>query len=170
MSAGVPATAGAELRRAVAECLPALGAISEAESTQPRAPGKWSPKEVIGHLIDSAANNHQRFVRAGLQPDLIFPGYEQEEWVRSQRYRDAPWPELIELWRLYNLHLARVMEALPDELRLRPTDRHNFHRIGFRKIPEGEPATLDHLLHDYVAHLRHHLGQIAPAPSASASG
>ncbi len=60
--------------------------ISEEESRQPLSPGKWSASEVIGHLIDSAANNHQRFVRAQFRDELVFPGYEQEEWVRVQGY------------------------------------------------------------------------------------
>jgi hypothetical protein len=160
--AGAGAGAAEELRRAVEEILPTLRAISEAESARPRAPGKWSPREVLGHLIDSASNNHQRFVRAQFQEDLVFPGYEQDEWVRAQRYADAPWVELLELWRLYNRHLARVMEAIPDEVRLRKTSRHNFHRIAHEKVPEGRPARLDDLMHDYVVHLRHHLRQIAP--------
>jgi hypothetical protein len=53
--------------------------IPEEESRRPLSKGKWSAREVIGHLIDSAANNHQRFVRAQFRDDLVFPGYEQEE-------------------------------------------------------------------------------------------
>lgn len=153
---------GAELRRAVEEALPALRAISEAESSRPPAPGKWSPREVLGHLIDSASNNHQRFVRARFQEDLVFPEYSQEDWVRSQNYRDAPWADLLELWRLYNLHLARVLDAIPEDVRRRETRRHNFHRIALHGLPEGEPATLEYLMRDYVLHLRHHVAQLAP--------
>lgn len=153
---------GAQLRRAIEEALPALRAIPETESSRPRVPGKWSPREVLGHLIDSASNNHQRFVRARFQEDLVFPGYEQDDWVRDQNYREEPWADLLELWRLYNLHLARVMDAVPDGVRRRETRRHNFHRIAFHEIPEGKPATLEYLMRDYVAHLRHHVAQIAP--------
>jgi hypothetical protein len=155
-------TAGAELRRAVEEGLPALRALSETQSAIPRAPGKWSPREILGHLIDSASNNHQRFVRGPSQDDLVFSGYSQEDWVRNQNYREAPWAELLELWRLYNMHLARVMDAVPEQARRRETRRHNYPAIAFRKVPEGEPATLEYLMRDYVAHLRHHLAQIAP--------
>jgi DinB family protein len=153
-------SAAEKLRHAVAQSLSGLRALSEEQSSRPRAPGKWSPKEVIGHLIDSASNNHQRFVRAAFQEDLVFPRYEQDQWVRNQRYRDCPWAELVELWRLYNLQLARVMDATPESLRRRETRRHNFHEIGFQEVREGEPATLDGLMHDYVAHLDHHLAQI----------
>jgi hypothetical protein len=152
--------AGAKLRRAVRKHGPALRAISETKSRRPRAPGKWTPREILGHLIDSASNNHQRFVRARFQEDLVFPGYDQKEWVRGQKYADAPWAELVELWRLYNLHLARVMDATPRALRGRPTTRHNFHRILMLKVEEGAPARLDDLMHDYVAHLEHHIAQI----------
>ena len=71
-------TCARRLRDALAAAEPRLRAISDADSARPRAPGKWSPREIIGHLIDSASNNHQRFVRASLQDELVFDGYEQE--------------------------------------------------------------------------------------------
>ncbi len=149
-----------ELRGVVAAVTPRLLALSEAESSRPPAPGKWSPKEVIGHLIDSAANNHQRFVRAQFTDDLVFPGYEQGAWVASQRYRDAPWKDLVELWRLYNLHLARVAEAIPASVRQQPRSRHNLHEIAWQAVPPDRPATLEDFMRDYVGHLRHHVAQI----------
>ena len=154
---------GDALRRAVAAALPRLRAVSEARSAAPRAPGKWSPREVIGHLIDSASNNHQRFVRARFQEDLAFPGYQQDEWVRNQNYREAPWADLVELWRLYNEHLARVLDGIPEEVWRRATRKHTFDKILMVTVPAGEPATLDDLRRDYVAHLQHHLEQI-PVP------
>lgn len=163
MSSQQPLDAGAALRQAVEENLPRLRAISEAESARPPAPEKWSPRQVLGHLIDSASNNHQRFLRARFQKDLVFPGYLQDEWVEAQNYAESPWSELVELWALYNLHLARVMEATPGALLKRERRRHNFDHIAFRKLPEGSPATLEYLQHDYVAHLAHHLAQILPA-------
>src|SRR3954469_8466982 len=83
-------------------------------------PNRWSAKQIIGHLIDSAANNHQRFVRAQFKDDLVFPGYEQDRWVSVQHYREAPWSELIALWEHFNLHIARVMEIVPNDERIRP--------------------------------------------------
>ena len=73
----------------------------------------WSPKEVLGHLIDSAANNHQRFVRAQQADALTFPGYEQNQWVSSQGYQDADWAHLVALWTHLNLHLADVIARIP---------------------------------------------------------
>src|SRR6185369_11177657 len=63
-----------------------LSDMSETESRRKSSPDDWSPAEVLGHLIDSAANNHQRFVRAQFTDDLVFSGYEQERWVSSQKY------------------------------------------------------------------------------------
>ena len=153
------------LRESVSAALPLLERIGDEESAEPRAPGKWSPREVLGHLVDSAANNHGRFVRAQLAEDLVFPGYEQEAWVRVQAYRAAPWAELTQLWRSYNLQLARVIDAIGEDDLTRPRARHNFHQLGWRKFSESEPATLQDLIVDYVQHLRHHLEQIVPLPA-----
>ena len=137
-----------------------LVAMSEESAARRPGPGKWSPKEVIGHLIDSAANNHQRFVRAQLQDDLVFPGYAQDAWVAAQRYRDAPWQNLLTLWRAYNLHIAWLMAAVPDEVRLRERRHHNLHELAWRPVPAETPATLDYFMRDYVNHVHHHLRQI----------
>jgi hypothetical protein len=159
----------AELREAVDAATPRLLAIPEGESVRSRAPGKWSPKEILGHLVDSASHNHQRFVRVRFQDDLVFVGYEQDPWVASQNYRDAPWRDLVALWRLYNLHIARVMEAVPDSLRREPRARHNLHEIAWQTVPPDRPTTLEYLMRDYVGHLRHHLAQIlGPAPGPPA--
>ena len=123
-------------------------------------PARWSIKEIVGHLIDSAANNHQRFVRAPSMKDLVFDGYDQDAWVAAQRYQDAPWPEVVVLWRAYNLHIARVMEAVSPEVRDRVCRRHNLDRIAWRVVPAEEPTTLGYLMEDYVGHLHHHLRQI----------
>jgi hypothetical protein len=152
-----------ELRGAVDEALPRLRALDEAASARAPAPGKWSPRELLGHLIDSASNNHQRFVRARFQDDLVFPGYDQDAWVSAQGYRTAPWHELVELWQLFNLHLARVFESTPRELARRAVTRHSFDRIAFGPIPAGQPTTLAYFAGDYVAHLRHHLRALGAA-------
>ncbi|MFQ5570732.1 MAG: DinB family protein [Rhodothermales bacterium] len=153
----------ADFRETVERSAATLLKMSDADSARHPAPGAWSPKEIIGHLIDSASNNHQRFVRALFQNTLIFPGYGQDAWVRAQRYQDAPWPALITLWRSYNLHLARVMESVPEETRMQIHRRHNFHQIAWQTVPEDEPTTLDYFMRDYVAHLKHHLRQILPS-------
>ncbi len=148
------------LRAAIANAFPRLAAISDADAAKPRAPGKWSPTQVIGHLIDSASNNHQRFVRANFTDDLIFPGYDQERWVTLGQYADAPWESLVTLWREFNLQIARVMEATPTSVRDAPRARHNLHQLAWRTVAEDQPATLAYFMSDYVDHLEHHLGQI----------
>jgi hypothetical protein len=153
-------TAESHLRCTVAHALPALAAISDAAASIPRTPGKWSRKEIVGHLIDSASNNHERFVRAQFTDDLICPTYDQDAWVLVQRYRDAPWGELVALWSHFNVQLARVIEATSPEIRARPRVRHNLEQVAFVPPPEGEPATLEYFMRDYVVHLEHHLAQI----------
>lgn len=135
-------------------------AISDEAASLPRAPGKWSRKEIVGHLIDSAVNNHARFVRAQIQDDLVFPGYDQEAWVRVQRYRERSWPELVDIWRTYNAQIAAVMRATPSAERERPHARHNLQDIGFQPLPDGVDATLGFLMRDYIEHLQHHVRQV----------
>ncbi len=103
---------------------------------------------MIGHLIDSAANNHQRFVRAQQGP-LVFPPYAQDHWVGCQRYQDRPWDEITGLWYAYNRHLAHVIRQIPEDRQLVPCT-----------VEENTPVTLGFLADDYVRHLRHHLSQV----------
>jgi hypothetical protein len=133
---------------------------SERQSEIPRSKGKWSPKEIIGHLIDSAANNHQRFVRAQFKEDLIFPGYDQDQWVSSQLYNAVSWEALIELWKRYNLHLLHVTASIPETQLTKLRRKHSLHQIAWKTISEKEPASLEYLIRDYLGHLKHHLGQI----------
>lgn len=134
--------------------------ISEERSAVPRVEGKWSRKEIMGHLIDSAANNHQRFVRAQFTDELVFPGYEQNAWVESQHYQEKDWRELVELWQLYNRHILHIMKVTPEETRMKLRHKHNLHVIASDKISEHEPVTLDFFMRDYVDHMKKHLGQI----------
>ncbi len=141
-----------DLRATIDAALPKLQAISDAAAGEPRAPGKWSRKEIIGHLIDSASNNHQRFIRAQEGSRLSFPPYEQNHWSASQQCNARPWTELVTLWHAYNLHLAHVMEHIPDR-----------HLAVPCFIESDAPVTLEFLVTDYVRHLRHHLAQAGVA-------
>ena len=149
----------ARLRERVERAARALHMIPEAEAARRPAPGKWSKKEILGHLVDSAANNHQRFVRARFQDDLVFAGYEQDDWVCTERWQERPWIEIVELWRLFNLHIAHVIETTPREVAEREHTRHSLHKIAWKTVPEGSPATLAYFMADYVGHLKHHLTQ-----------
>ena len=120
----------------------------------------WSAKQTLGHLIDSAANNHQRFVRAQYTDDLAFPGYDGDQWVDAQKYNDADWTELIDLWRAYNLHLVRVVSLIPEPVLTQQRDKHTLDQIAFKTVAQSTPTTLEYLIRDYLDHLKHHLDQI----------
>jgi hypothetical protein len=105
-----------ELLSVVETASESLRTISESEAPQRNLPGSWSKKEILGHLLDSAVNNHHRFVRAQQVEELTFPAYDQPHWVSSQGYGERPWPELVDLWRLYNRHLAHVISRAMSHL------------------------------------------------------
>lgn len=149
-----------EFRRTVIDATGRLRQIPDADTTRSIDGDTWCAKEVIGHLIDSAANNHARFVLAQMKDDLVFPGYEQDRWVALQNYRGASWSQLVDLWQAYNLHLAHVMSCAADgQLRqLRPA--HTLQTIAFKTVDEAAPSTLEYLMKDYIDHLTHHLKQI----------
>lgn len=153
----MPESTSTRIRTAVMTCLPVLrGAAPEQTITHP-AQGGWSARQLLGHLIDSAANNHGRFVRAQWSDDLICLTYDQEAWVTAQGYQDADWNNLLDLWAAYNLHLARVIEQIPTEARLRPRLHHNLHQVAWKTISASDPVTLDYFMADYAGHLEHHL-------------
>lgn len=137
-----------ELRKIVEEASPRLASLGEEAASRRLAPGKWSTKEILGHLIDSACNNHDRFVRVGLEDGLTLPAYVQDEWVRLQAYQEQSWDDVVALWKFYNLHLAHVIEHLPEA-----SLEHCF-TMGTSAV------TLQFLAEDYVGHLKHHLKQI----------
>jgi len=149
-----------DFKQTVESAAPRLLQITESQSERPRAEDQWSSKQIIGHLIDSAANNHSRFVLGQLKDDLVFPGYEQDRWVAAQHYQDASWSQLVELWRAYNLHLAHVMSYVPREKLETPCTQHSLQTIAFQTVAPSAPVTLEYLMKDYVVHLKHHLGQI----------
>ena len=136
------------LASVVAHALPLLSAIPEDAASKKPAPNKWSKKEILGHLIDSAANNHQRFMRLQLQTEISLPGYDQDDWVRLNHYQQRTWKEIVTLWSAYNRHLASVIESLDDSAL-----GHVWHS------PDGD-VTLEFIASDYVRHLKHHLAQI----------
>jgi hypothetical protein len=149
-----------ELRAIVEHAAPRLHGAHEPRVVSPGLDGQWSARQLLGHLIDSASNNHSRFVRAQFVEDLAFPGYDQEQWVAVQHYDDESWPALVELWRLYNLHLAHIIEAISEDQLLRPRSPHTLDKISWQPVEAGEPATLATLIGDYIGHLQHHLGQL----------
>ena len=147
-------------RRAVHRAASDLAGVDDEAARRRPAPGKWSIKEIVGHLIDSASNNHRRFVEAQGRDDLVCLGYAQDDWVRFQRYQDVPLADLLQLWAAYNLHLAHVVATTPRPVLEQLRARHNLDQVAFRTVPQTEPVTLAYFVRDYVWHLEHHLGQI----------
>jgi hypothetical protein len=140
-----------EIRRLVNSWEGRLIRMRPAEIQTRDGEGKWSVKEILGHLVDSASNNHQRIVRLEIARDLSFPDYQSdnEKWVASQRYQEEDWNELIWLWKYFNLHLAHVIENIkPDAL------DHSW------KSGAAAPIRLGDLILDYLSHLKMHLDQI----------
>jgi hypothetical protein len=145
----------ARLTRTLEEYLPPLRAVGDGPATaRPNRPsGKgWSQREELGHLIDSAVNNHGRIVRAALSPSYEGPGYEQEEWVAVHRYVEIPFGELVETWHRHNSILVPLVAAIPDAKLATPC------RVG--GVGDEGTITLGFLVDDYDLHMRHHLDQV----------
>lgn len=137
-----------------------LAEIDDQELNQKPNPDKWSKKQILGHLIDSAYNNHQRFIRAEKQGNLIFSGYDPNDWVAKNNYDGRDAQEVVQTWRAANQHLALLIKHLPEELLKATTLEHNFFVIGMKRIARGEVSSLGYLIWDYIYHLEHHLVQI----------
>ncbi len=110
---------------------------------------QWSYKQILGHLIDSASNNHQRFVRAQYTDELISPKYAQDDWVTLQNYHHQNVQQLINLWFVYNMQLAWVIENIHHQKLETPC-----------LIGDNGPVALKFLIEDYIAHMVHHLEEI----------
>ena len=144
----------AELAAVVERSAPVLRAIGDRDASAPVLPGGWSRKQVIGHLIDSASNNHQRWVRAGLAGSLVWPNYDQDGCVRVQAFQEASWPMLLDVWEALNRLLAHVLAHLPAG-----------SSGASCRIGDHDPIPLAELTRQYVAHMQHHLDQIATPDS-----
>ena len=134
------------------KALPLLRQLSASEAAAKPTPGKWSKQEILGHLIDSASNNQQKFVRTlQAEPHVDFIGYEQNFWVSAQAYQTENWLNIIALWENFNRHLAHIIQNTPAE-KLENTI----------SINGSQPFTLGFIMADYGEHLKHHLNQILP--------
>ena len=114
------------------------------------SPEKWSAKEILGHLIDSAQINLQRFVRCTYEENFKLV-YEQDEWVRAGRYQFADVQELVGLWEQLNVQIVRVLENYPAD-RLQAKCDNGKTTVSLH--------TVEWLAQDYADHMRHHLNQI----------
>jgi hypothetical protein len=140
-----PAELSERLAAVLRNAMPWLVTISEAEASVPECEGKWSAKQVMGHLIDSAVNNLGRIVRLQIEPGLSLPGYEQMAWVNLQHYAEREWAQVLALWFALNEQVAWTIAHVERA------------RLANRGVVAGEPLTLGFLIEDYVAHMEHHL-------------
>jgi len=147
-------------RRRIHEIYDQLIKVSADKATTPLVPNKWSPIQIMGHLIDSANNNHRRFTKAQWQDNMIFNGYAQADWVTVQNYQAADWQQILDLWKLYNLHICYVMENTPEEKLNREIHEHNLDKIAMITVPANQPTTLGYFMKDYIYHIEHHFRQI----------
>ncbi len=115
---------------------------------------------MLGHLIDSAVNNHIRFVNAQLKTDLVFSGYEQDDWIKINDYNSLPWYTLFDLWRVYNIHLIHIISNIPEAKLKEECNEHNLDKIAWEEVNSKDPVTLEFLIKDYFGHMKHHLDQI----------
>ncbi len=138
-----------KIRETISAAKPELLKISPEIAAKKSGPGSWSKKEILGHLIDSASNNHQRFVRGAQNAAMDFPVYKQDPWVEVQHYNEMNWSNLIELFYQYNYHISYVIDFLPAE------SLNNLCNIG-----KENPAILKFVIEDYLRHLKHHLDKI----------
>src|SRR5688500_3696531 len=141
--------ASLETLQTIVDTIPAkIRMIPAFEFSNKLSPDKWSKKQIIGHLIDSATNNHHRFVRAQFdhQPTIL---YDQEKWNEHGYYDQMDGGHLIEFWEIYTRHLIELIRQTPSELLQKEC-----------KMEDGSTRTIAWLFDDYVRHMEHHLGQI----------
>jgi hypothetical protein len=138
------------LEHLIQDELPSLEAVTDLNAgIRPGGDSTWSPKEELGHLIDSAANNHMRFVRALIEPEFRGASYAQNDWVAAHRYREMPWLTIIEFWYRYNQFIALLLARVPEN---------KLQTLCFVGSDKG--VSLEFLVSDYVLHMRHHLDHI----------
>lgn len=123
-----------------------LREITPLEAGRKHVPTEWSRKQELGHLLDSAANNHQRIVRAQVEDKPKMSSYDGEQWVELHRYQERDWEEVIAAWSVLNQQLLAAAEAAPEGAGARTLT-----------IGDAEPVTLQFVFDDYVEHMLGHL-------------
>jgi hypothetical protein len=137
------------LRETLERELPVLRGMTDESTGGPVPAGKWTPKQELGHLLDSALNNHNRFVRAAIDLKYEGPGYQQDAWVSLHDYNSVPWDHLVTLWSAHNHLLVHLIERIPDGALNAPC-----------QIGSYAPGTLAFVIDDYVLHMQYHLDRL----------
>jgi hypothetical protein len=137
------------LRETIEREVPHLRALTdEAAAQNDGRPGSWTRKEELGHLIDSATNNHIRFALASIDGEFRGQGYSQDKWVEAHGYRELEWRALVDFWYQYNALLAHLIERIPEE------------HMDNRCVIGWGVVTLRFVIEDYVVHIQHHLDHV----------
>ena len=139
-------TIATELQDIISKYVPALQAVTEDKMSYKPLPYKWSKKEILGHLVDSAQNNIRRFIVAQYEdkPAIV---YNQDKWVAISHYQHYPTADIIALWQLLNKHIAVILKNISLD-------------ASARECQTGDLHTIRWLAEDYMKHLRHHVHQI----------
>lgn len=140
-----PKSLSEQLRTVVTGGMTWLKRISDVDAARPEREGKWSAKQIVGHMIDSAVNNLTRIVRMQVAQDAKLPGYQQEEWVAIQHYAQREWGQLLQAWDVLNAHMAWAVAHVEKA------------QLANRGEVAGSELTLGFLIEDYIAHMEHHL-------------
>ena len=135
-----------ELQKITDECTPALKKISREKFDLKKSPGKWSKKEILGHLIDSAQNNIRRFIVAQYE-DRPKITYNQDKWVSIAGYQQWNSNDLIDLWNLLNRQICEILKNTSPGMAQRQCMTEGLH-------------TIEWLAQDYIKHLKHHMHQV----------
>jgi hypothetical protein len=148
----MPPETAREFRAEIERLRTALLALSPALADTPWRAGGWTRKQIVGHLLDSAANNRQRFVRAAIDGHYAGPGYAQDAWVAAHGYSDASWETLLRWWQAEHEILTTLVDRIPEQ-RLE----------AMCVVGDDTPVTLRFLIEDYLSHHRHHFAQLTAA-------
>jgi hypothetical protein len=145
----MPQQLGDRFRLRIEKAQAALQAVREENASQRYPGGTWTRKQVLGHLLDSAVNNHVRFVAATLDGGYKGPKYDADGWVRLHDYANLSWSFLFEQWRVRNTMLAQIVDHVPEQALLAQCT-----------IGDDQPVTLRFIIEDYLDHLDHHVSDI----------
>ncbi|MBK5270538.1 MAG: DinB family protein [Bacteroidia bacterium] len=135
-----------ELENLIHQYMPALLTIPEREMVYKPNPSKWSKKEILGHIVDSAQNNIRRFIIAQYEENPAIK-YNQDQWLSITGYQQYVLSDLINLWYLLNKHIVVILKNMPDEMKQRKCQTEDSH-------------SLEWLARDYIKHLKHHVHQV----------
>jgi hypothetical protein len=156
MEDAMPAELALRFRAELNAIHKALLALSPELANTPWRDGGWTRKQIVGHLLDSAANNRQRFVRAAIHGSFTGPDYAQDAWVAAHGYASQPWTTLLHWWEVEHAILAAVVDCIPED---------RLEAICI--VGDHEPVSLRFLIEDYLRHQHWHLAQLtAPVGAA----